>query len=102
MELEDRLYGAIKTLESLLSQNDEMYRRSDTERLRGKIEGIKLALSYLTEEKKVKAEEELETLMNKHERMMKIAYDYSEADDEVCGDYPAPCNCDDPRTHNGH
>lgn len=19
-----------------------------------------------------------------------------------CGDYPAPCNCDDPTTHNGH
>jgi hypothetical protein len=19
-----------------------------------------------------------------------------------CGDYPAPCNCDDPITHNGH
>jgi len=19
-----------------------------------------------------------------------------------CGDYPAPCNCDDPETHNGH
>jgi len=19
-----------------------------------------------------------------------------------CGDYPAPCNCDDPRKHNGH
>jgi len=23
-------------------------------------------------------------------------------DDVVCGDYPAPCNCDDPSTHNGH
>lgn len=22
--------------------------------------------------------------------------------DEQCGDYPAPCNCDDPFTHNGH
>jgi len=22
--------------------------------------------------------------------------------DIVCGDYPAPCNCDDPETHNGH
>lgn len=21
---------------------------------------------------------------------------------EMCGDYPAPCNCDDPVTHNGH
>lgn len=20
----------------------------------------------------------------------------------VCPDYPAPCNCDDPTTHNGH
>jgi len=20
----------------------------------------------------------------------------------VCGDYPAPCNCDDPETHGGH
>lgn len=20
----------------------------------------------------------------------------------ACGDYPAPCNCDDPKTHNGH
>lgn len=48
-ELEDRLYCAIRSLEELLSQNDEMYRRSDTERLRGKIEGLKLALSYLDE-----------------------------------------------------
>jgi hypothetical protein len=22
--------------------------------------------------------------------------------DSQCGDYPAPCNCDDPETHNGH
>lgn len=22
--------------------------------------------------------------------------------DEQCGDYPAPCNCDDPFTHGGH
>lgn len=21
---------------------------------------------------------------------------------KMCGDYPAPCNCDDPRIHNGH
>lgn len=27
----------------------------------------------------------------------------AEADpDAICGDYPAPCNCDDPETHNGH
>lgn len=23
-------------------------------------------------------------------------------DDTACGDYPAPCNCDDPATHGGH
>lgn len=23
-------------------------------------------------------------------------------DDSACGDYPAPCNCDNPETHNGH
>jgi hypothetical protein len=98
MKLEDRLHIAIKTLEGMLAQNDEMYRRSDTERLRGKIDGIKLALSYMNEEKMERVRE----LSDNHERMMKIAYDYSETDDEMCGDYPAPCNCDDPRTHNGH
>lgn len=25
-----------------------------------------------------------------------------EAEEPLCGDYPAPCNCDDPETHNGH
>ena len=23
------------------------------------------------------------------------------SDNEKCGDYPAPCNCDDPTTHDG-
>lgn len=22
--------------------------------------------------------------------------------ERICGDWPAPCNCDDPETHNGH
>lgn len=95
MGLEARLHSAIKKLEELLAQNDEMYRRSDTERLRGKIEGIKLALSYLNEEKMERVRE-LSKVLDKHERMMKIAYDYSE---DECGDYPAPCNCDDPEGH---
>lgn len=31
------------------------------------------------------------------------AEDYSEdRRRRMCGDYPAPCNCDDPDTHNGH
>lgn len=104
MDLENRLHSAIKKLEELLAQNDEMYRRSDTERLRGKIDGIKLALSYLNEEKI----QELSKIVDKHERMMEIAYEYSidykysETAAKECGDYPAPCNCDDPRTHNGH
>lgn len=104
MNLEARLHNAIKKLEELLAQNDEMYRRSDTERLRGKIDGIKLALSYLNEEKI----QELSKIVDKHERMMEIAYEYSidykysETAAKECGDYPAPCNCDDPRTHNGH
>lgn len=76
MKLEDRLHIAIKKLEELLAQNDEMYRRSDTERLRGKIDGIKLALSYLNEEKI----QELSKIVDKHERMMEIAYEYSEED----------------------
>lgn len=25
-----------------------------------------------------------------------------EPDEPPCGDYPAPCNCDDPVTHGGH
>lgn len=52
MNLEDRLREAIKAIETLLSQNSEMYRRSDTEILRGKIEGINLALFYLKEEQR--------------------------------------------------
>jgi hypothetical protein len=51
MDLEERLNYAIKVLEDLLNQNDSMYRRRDTERLKGKIEGLKLALSYLCEQK---------------------------------------------------
>ena len=26
----------------------------------------------------------------------------TESSENVCGDFPAPCNCDDSRTHNGH
>lgn len=26
----------------------------------------------------------------------------SELAERICGDWPAPCNCDDPTTHNGH
>lgn len=69
MNLEERLRGALAALEELNDEYWDMY-SSPSDRLKGKIEGVKLALSYL--------------------------------DDEVCGDYPAPCNCDDPRIHNGH
>lgn len=27
---------------------------------------------------------------------------YRAGQEHPCGDYPAPCNCDDPETHNGH
>lgn len=93
--LEKRLLGALKTLEDLNAPQPDVYRRPDEERLRGKIEGIKLALSYLNEEKMERVRE-LSKVLDKHERMMKIAYDYSE---DECGDYPAPCNCDDPEGH---
>lgn len=28
--------------------------------------------------------------------------DFAAISDQQCGDYPAPCNCDDPITHNSH
>lgn len=100
MDLEKRLLGALKTLEDLNAPQPDVYRRPDEERLRGKIEGIKLALSYLNEEK-LEIVRELTKPLSKHERMMEIAYEYSEADTRFpeCGDYPAPCNCDDPEGH---
>lgn len=52
MNIEDRLRDAIVSIEDLLSQNSEMYRRSDTERLKGEIKGLRLALSYLKEEQR--------------------------------------------------
>jgi hypothetical protein len=67
MKLETRLNRAIKKLEETLAQNDEMYRSRHTERMRGKIEGIKLALSYLNEEK-MKRVRELTRILTKHER----------------------------------
>ena len=50
MNLEERLRGALKALEELNAPQYDVYRRSDEERLRGKIEGVKLALSYLNDE----------------------------------------------------
>lgn len=50
MNLEERLRGALKSLEDLLNQPHDLYRRPDEDRLRGKIEGVKLALSYLNDE----------------------------------------------------
>jgi len=31
-----------------------------------------------------------------------VVFPTPELKDIVCGDYPAPCNCDDPETHSGH
>ena len=89
MNLEERLRGALKALDDLIDQpHPELYRRSDEERLRGKREGIKLALSYLDE------------YVRYNEADTRFCQGMMTA--QMCGDYPAPCNCDDPRTHNGH
>lgn len=40
------------------------------------------------------------TLSFHRERQMLVSRPET-APDEACGDYPAPCNCDDPKTHNG-
>lgn len=48
---EKALWKAVRALEDLVNQPHDLYRRPDEDRLRGKIEGVKLALSYLRDEK---------------------------------------------------
>lgn len=36
------------------------------------------------------------------QRALGVTLDSEGAVIAVCGDYPAPCNCDDPITHGGH
>lgn len=31
-----------------------------------------------------------------------LGYAADKSSEHSCGDYPAPCNCDDPLTHDGH
>lgn len=69
---EKALWKAVRTLEEIRT-DPSIYRDPEEERIRGKIEGVKLALSYLRDEKNAE-----------------------------CGDWPSQCNCDDPAIHNGH
>lgn len=32
----------------------------------------------------------------------RLASPHGGSEGDPCGDFPAPCNCDDPATHNGH
>lgn len=55
MNLEERLRHALVSLEGIRDEPSE-YRNKDRERINGKIEGVKLALSYLEDEKKFENE----------------------------------------------
>lgn len=76
----------------------DQYQWDEYLRVSGKIEGVKLALSYLLDEMKDEAEDEAETL-----RSDCLCWGCTRPNAwRSCGDYPAPCNCDDPEIHNGH
>lgn len=48
-ELADRLENAAGTLQAMAQAKQELKHDSDYDRLRGKVEGVRLALSYLRE-----------------------------------------------------
>lgn len=116
--LEDRLRAAIECLEDVQEDKckkgrQDQYEWNEFIRVSGKIDGVKLALSFLNDEigyQKVKdasSREYAYALCSCCDSKRDISGACTSADpceycDSKCGDWPAPCNCEDPRTHNGH